>query len=157
MNPTKNIFIASDHAGFDLKNALVAYLKSKSAELNITVTDMGAHANDPLDDYPPIMVPVAMKVLEDPVNNRGIVFGGSGNGEAMVCNRFPEVRAAVYYGGPLDIVKLSREHNDANILSLGARFINDAEMKTAVDLWLSTPFSGEERHQRRVELIDAVE
>lgn len=161
MKESKKILIASDHAGFELKNSLVAYLKEKSANQPLgqrwEAIDMGAHLNDPLDDYPKIMAPVAMRILEDPEHTMAIVFGGSGNGEAMVCNRFPEVRAAVYYGGPLDIVRLSREHNNANILSLGARFINDAVMKEAVDLWLSTPFSGDERHVRRIELIDAIE
>lgn len=152
MKGNQKILIASDHAGFELKNSLVAYLKEK-----YEVIDMGAHLKDPLDDYPPIMAPVAMAVLQDPEHIKAIVFGGSGNGEAMVCNRFPEIRAAVYYGGPLDIVKLSREHNDANVLSLGARFINEVGMKEAVDLWLSTPFSGDERHVRRIELIDAIE
>lgn len=147
------ILIASDHAGFKLKNILVEYLRDKKLD----VEDMGAHVENPEDDYPPIMAPVAIRILEDPINTKGIIFGGSGNGEAMVANRFPEVRAAVYYGGPLDIVKLSREHNDANILSLGARFIDENQMKDAVDVWLKTPFSGEKRHARRIELIDAVE
>lgn len=147
------VLVASDHAGFDLKNILVAYLKEKG----YAVEDMGAHALNDADDYPPIMVPVALRVLDDPKNVKGIVFGGSGNGEAMVCNRFPEVRAAVYYGGSLDIVRLSREHNDANILSFGARFITEDEMKKAADLWLTTAFSGEERHARRIELIDSIE
>ena len=146
------LLIASDHAGFELKNALVGYLKEKGFD----VEDMGAHENNPADDYPSIMAPVAMRILENPAEIKAIIFGGSGNGEAMVCNRFPEVRAAVYYGGPLDIVRLSREHNDANILSLGARFIDEKVMKAAVDLWLSTPFSGEERHARRIELIDSI-
>ncbi len=147
------VLVASDHAGFELKNVLVAHLK----EQGYMVEDMGAHVLNDADDYPPIMVPVALRVLDDPKHVKGIVFGGSGNGEAMVCNRFPEVRAAVYYGGPLDIVRLSREHNDANILSLGARFINEDEMKKAADLWLTTAFSGEERHARRIELIDSIE
>ncbi|MEY2664532.1 MAG: hypothetical protein RIT04_340 [Candidatus Parcubacteria bacterium] len=147
------ILIASDHAGFELKNILGIYLKEKGYD----VEDMGADKLDSEDDYPKIMVPVATRVLADPQNVRAIIFGGSGNGEAMVSNRFPEVRAAVYYGGPLEIVKLSREHNDANILSLGARFIDEKIMKEAVDLWLTTPFSGEARHARRNELIDSIE
>jgi ribose 5-phosphate isomerase B len=147
------IVIATDHAGFELKNILVEYLKSKDYD----VEDLGAHTLNSEDDYPKMVLPVAMKVLENPTEVRGIVFGASGNGEAMVCNRIPEVRAAVYYGGNLDIVRLSREHNNANILSLGARFINADQMKEAVDLWLTTAFSGEERHARRIEQIDAIE
>lgn len=156
-NPVQKILVASDHAGFELKNILVEYLRQKGESLGFEVEDMGAHVIDPEDDYPKLIAPVAIRVLENPTGVKGIIFGGSGNGEAMVANRFPEVRAAVYYGGPLDIVRLSREHNDANVLSLGARFIDETQMKAAVDLWLSTPFSCEKKHARRIELIDAVE
>ena len=149
----KTILIATDHAGFELKNALVPYLQT----LGYEVEDMGAAHLDMADDYPPIMAPLALKIATAPDTYLGIVFGGSGNGEAMVCNRFPGVRAAVYYGGTTDIVKLSREHNDANILSLGARFLSETDMKAAVKLWLDTDFSGEERHARRIELIDEIE
>ena len=147
------IVIATDHAGFELKNALVEFLKGEGHE----VSDLGAHTLDAEDDYPEIMVPVGMEVMKDPENVKGIVIGGSGNGEAIVSNRFPEVRAAVYFGYNLDIVKLSRQHNDANILSLGARFLSIEQAKEAVKLWLSTPFSGEERHARRIAMIDALE
>jgi ribose 5-phosphate isomerase B len=147
------IFIASDHAGFELKGKLLSYLKEKGNE----VEDMGAFELNPTDDYPTIMLPVALRVFDDPKNHKAIIIGGSGQGEAMIANRIPEVRAAVYYGGSLDIVKLSREHNDANVLSLGARFVTEDEAKKAIDLWLSTPFSNEERHARRIELIDAIE
>ena len=99
---------------------------------------------------------VAEEVFKDPENNRGIIMGGSGQGEAMVANRFNGVRAAVYYAHNLDIIKLSREHNNANILALGARFINNEEAKEAVKLWLETPFTKEERHVRRILKIDNV-
>jgi ribose 5-phosphate isomerase B len=155
----KKLLIASDHAGFELKNILVKYLQDKahSGAIDFSIEDMGATALVPEDDYPTIMAPVAMRILENPTEIKAIIFGGSGNGEAMIMNRFPEVRAAVYYGGPLDIVKLSREHNDANVLSLGARFITEADMKAAADLWLSTPFSGEKRHARRIEMLDNIQ
>jgi len=147
------IITASDHAGFLRKNELLEYLKGEDFE----VEDVGAHALDRDDDYPKYMVPAAMRVVEDPENVRAIIFGMSGEGEAIVANRFPGVRAAVWYGGSLDIVKLSRQHNDANILSIGADFVSKEEMIEAVKLWLTTPFSNEERHKRRIEEIDSVE
>jgi ribose 5-phosphate isomerase B len=103
------------------------------------------------------MVRAAMRIVEDPENTRAIIFGMSGQGEAIVANRFPGVRAAVWYGGPDEIIRLSREHNDANVLSIGAHFVTSDEMIAAVKLWLATPFSGEERHKRRIEEIDSIE
>lgn len=150
---TTKILIAADHAGYEYKNMLVQHL---SASTEYEVIDMGAASYDKNDDYPAIMAPVGLKVAEDP-ETLAIVFGGSGNGEAIVCNRFPAVRAAVYYGGNSDIVRLSREHNNANVLSLGARFMTFDEVKAAVDLWLTTPFKGEERHTRRIRQIDSIE
>jgi ribose 5-phosphate isomerase B len=90
----------------------------------------------------------------DPECVRGIILGGSGQGEAIVANRIPGVRAALYYGGNIELIELSRKHNAANVLSLGARFIDHAAAKEAVKLWLATPFSQEERHVRRVRKID---
>ncbi len=120
------------------------------------VEDMGTFKLDPEDDYPDFVRPVAEAVAKDPENSRGIVIGGSGQGEAIDANRFKSVRAAVYYGGDLKIVELSREHNNANILSLGARFLKESEAKSAVELWLKTPFSGG-RHERRVKKIDSIQ
>ena len=96
----------------------------------------------------------AEAVSIDPENTRAIILGGSGQGEMIVANKFPNVRAVEYYENNLEIIKLSREHNDANILSLGARFIDLEEAKKAVKLWLETPFSNEERHKRRIKQID---
>ncbi len=93
---------------------------------------------------------------DDPENSKAIILGASGQGEAIVVNRFPNVRAAVFYGGALDIVTLSREHNDANVLSLGARFVTVDEAKEATKLWLETEFSGDERHVRRIGQIENV-
>jgi ribose 5-phosphate isomerase B len=90
----------------------------------------------------------------DPERVRGIILGGSGQGEAIVANRTPGVRAALYYGGDIELIELSRRHNNANVLSLGARFIDHAKAKEAVKLWLNTPFALEERHVRRVRKID---
>ena len=144
------IYIGSDHAGFELKNKIIAFVRGFGHD----VIDEGAFALDATDDYPDFIALVAEEVSKNK-DARGIVIGGSGQGEAIVANRFRNVRAVVYYGGTLDIVKLSREHNDANILSLGARFLNDNEATTAVKLWLETPFSGEERHIRRIKKIDS--
>ncbi len=143
------IFIGTDHAGFELKNSLVVFLKT----LGYEVTDMGAHSYEVLDDYPDFVRPVAEAVAGDQ-ESRGIILGGSGQGEAMCANRVRGARAAVYYGGPFDIAVLSREHNDANILSLGARFVDEDEAKEVVRVWLETPFGGEEKHARRIRKID---
>ena len=103
------IFLASDHAGFELKD----YLSKHLTQLGNNVIDCGALKIDPADDYPDFIIPAAQKVAND-VNSRGIIMGGSGQGEAIAANRIKGVRAAVYYDGPIDIVKLSRSHNNAN-------------------------------------------
>lgn len=145
------VYFATDHAGFELKNTLLAYVQG---DLGYEVVDCGAYELNPEDDYPALIKVAAEAVAKDPENARAIVLGGSGNGEAMVANKQRGVRAAVYHGGNLDIVRLSREHNDANILSLGARFMKKDEAKEAVKLWLETAFSGEERHVRRIAAIE---
>ncbi len=156
------VIIASDHAGFEMKGALQLFLKGKGYE----VVDYGPHELQTDDDYPDYVAPVAQMVSEDPEGSRGIIIGGSGEGEAMIANRFRGVRAAVYYGEPkrsdlgsgersdLNIITLSRRHNDANILSLGARFLSRDEAAAAVARWLATSFAGEERHLRRIQKID---
>ncbi len=144
------IFFASDHAGFEMKSSLIEFVK----ELGFEVEDCGAYELNQEDDYPEFIKKAAQKVSDDPENCKGIILGGSGEGEAMVANRFPNIRASVYYGGPKEIVILSREHNDANVLSLGARFLSLNEAKEAVKLWLETEFYGEERHERRISEIE---
>ncbi|TAK56966.1 RpiB/LacA/LacB family sugar-phosphate isomerase [Patescibacteria group bacterium] len=146
------IIFATDHAGFELKNVLVEYVKT----LGFEVEDCGAKFFDKEDDYPDFITLAAKAVSLDPTNPKAIVLGGSGQGEAIVSNRFSGVRAVVYYGKNLEIIKLSREHNDANILSLGARFLSSDEAKEAVKLWLETPFSYEERHLRRIQKIEQI-
>lgn len=143
------ILIAADHAGKETKDLLVPFIESMGHE----VEDMGTKSVDPKDDYPDFIHPLAKRVAEEEV--LGIVLGGSGQGEAMVCNRYPGVRAAVYYGAPEDIAVLSREHNDANILSMGARFLSHHQAKEIVRVWLEASFSGDERHVRRISKIDA--
>lgn len=145
------VFFASDHAGFELKEKLLAFVRE---DLQLEVEDCGAFTYDEDDDYPDF-VAVAAQNVQRQESARAIVLGGSGQGEAIAANRFLGVRAAVYYGGDLEIVTLSREHNDANVLSLGARFLSEEEAKEAVRLWLETPFSQDVRHIRRIEKMDA--
>lgn len=146
------IHLASDHAGFELKNELKLYLESLGHECK----DSGPHHFDEKDDYPDFIFPAAEKVSES-WNNVGIVIGGSGQGEAIAANKVPGIRAALYYGGPHEILQLSRSHNDANILALGARFLSVEEAKAAVVIWLESKFSKEERHVRRLEKIESYE
>ena len=142
------IHIATDHAGLELKNIIRDYLIKKGHD----VTDYGAHEYDALDDYPDFIFPCAKAVAAD-IESRGIILGGSGQGEAMAANRIKGVRAAVFYNGPKEIVKLSREHNNANILSLGARFMSEDEICDVIDFWLEEPFEGG-RHQSRIDKLD---
>ena len=142
------IHIATDHAGLELKEKVKSYL----SKLDYEVIDHGAYEYDSLDDYPDFIFPCAEAVSNDP-NSKGIILGGSGQGEAMAANRVKGVRAAVFYNGPDEIIKLSRQHNDANILSLGARFMSDQEMYKIIELWLSTDFESG-RHKRRIEKLD---
>ncbi|HWC57881.1 MAG TPA: RpiB/LacA/LacB family sugar-phosphate isomerase [Candidatus Paceibacterota bacterium] len=139
------IHLATDHAGFAHKEAL----KKMLIEGGYEIIDHGATTLDPYDDYPDFMTPCAEAVAAD-TESRGIIFGKSGEGEAMVSNRVRGVRAVVYYGGSDDIITLSRMHNDANMLSIGAGFVSVEETFRVVELWLATPFSGEERHVRRI-------
>lgn len=143
------LFLASDHAGYELKGKLADFLLAAGHE----VEDMGPTRLNPADDYPEYVLPCAQKVA-DTEGSMGIVVGLSGQGEAMAANRIRGARAAVYYGGPADILKLSRQHNDANVLSLGARFVSFEEAQKAVTLWLNTHFEHDERHQRRILKMD---
>ncbi len=155
------IFFASDHAGFNLKQVLIEYVVT----LGYDIEDLGARSLDPEDDYPDYTTPCAKRVAETP-DSLGILLGGSGQGEAMSANRVPGARASVYYGSvdatdsldiegsnskdTFDVVRLPRQHNDANILSIGARFVSESEALKAVRIFLETPFSGVERHTRRI-------
>jgi ribose 5-phosphate isomerase B len=155
------VYFAADHAGFPLKEILKPYV----ASLGYEVEDVGAHVLDVSDDYVPFMKAIAEKVSARPEDTRAITIGASGQGEALVPNRYKRVRAIVYYGPAahpqtdaegkvLDIISSSREHNNANVLSLGARFLTEEEAKTAVKRWLETPFGNGERHARRIRMID---
>lgn len=155
------IFIAADHAGFALKNALAEHLRT----LGYEVEDFGAFHNDGEDDYPDFVTPLAKRVADE-VGTYGIIIGGSGQGEAMCANRISGVRSAVFYG-PMrvtaaleiegghsedgyDLMRLARRHNDANVLSIGARFVSGEEAEEAVHIFLETPFSDSPRHTRRL-------
>jgi ribose 5-phosphate isomerase B len=155
------IYFASDHAGYALKHALLEYVRVSGYEAE----DMGAPILDPDDDYPDFVMPCAARVAQEP-DAFGIITSGSGQGEAMCANRILGARAAVFYGemrvthaldveggrseDGFDIVRLARRHNNANILSIGARFVSGKEAVEAVRIFLSTGFSDAPRHARRL-------
>lgn len=147
------IYLATDHAGFELKEEIKKHLEENES---YEVYDCGALTLEQGDDYPEYMARAAEKVQYDSMHepSLAIIFGGSGVGEAIVANRFAHVRAVTYAGGPLDVIKVSREHNDTNVLSIGARFVSVNEAKQAVDLFLRTPFSHDERHADRIIQIE---
>lgn len=167
MKPMK-VYLATDHAGFELKNKVAGILRSEGYE----VEDCGPFAFDKDDDYPDWISKAAQKVSLDP-QSFGIVFGGSGQGEAIVANKFKNVRCAVFYtpaipAQPIDIngissddsyemVRLAREHNNANMLSLGIRFLTQPQIIEAIKIFMENPFTGEERHARRIEKISKLE
>ncbi len=143
------IYLGSDHAGFALKEQIKEFLTKNMYE----VVDCGAEIFDAQDDYPDFITPVAQVVAQDAharVERFGIVFGGSGQGEMMAANRVAGVRCAMYYGGTDTVVVLSREHNNANMLSLGARLISEDQAREVINKFLSTSFSDDERHLRRL-------
>ena len=144
----KTIVLATDHAGFELKEHVKKFLLKKGYDIK----DFGALEYDGLDDYPDFILPAAKYISEHKLI--GIIFGGSGQGEAMAANRINGIRAAVFYNGPDEIVELSRLHNNANILSIGARFVSDQEVEKVIELWLSTDFE-EGRHEKRIKKLDS--
>lgn len=139
------IAIGSDHAGFQYKQAIRDYLRS----LGHTVTDFGTDSEQPVD-YPQFIRPVAEGVGRGEFE-RGVVLGGSGNGEAIVANRVPGVRCAVCWH--TESARLGRQHNNANVISLGQRMMSRETALELVRIWLETPFEGG-RHQRRIDEID---
>ena len=153
------IFVGTDHAGYVLKEKLVSSLKLQGHE----VIDKGAYGYKEDDDYPDFVIPVAREVSRDPDNSRGIILGATGEGEAITANKFPHVRAVIYYGeahsvvdDEANILVRSREHNNANVLSLAARYLTEEDMLKSVNLWLDTPYSNGERHVRRLAKIDKI-
>ena len=162
------VYLATDHAGFELKNKIVQFLKNEGYE----VEDCGPFEYDKNDDYPDWISKAALKVSENP-DSYGIVFGGSGQGEAIVANKFKNVRCALFYSkavpveaidisgqqsqNPFEILKLTRAHNNSNMLSIGIRFLNEEDIMKAIKIFLESRFSGEERHARRIEKIKKIE
>ncbi|MEX0916742.1 MAG: RpiB/LacA/LacB family sugar-phosphate isomerase [Candidatus Spechtbacterales bacterium] len=155
------LYIGTDHAGYELKESLKRWL----LDLGHEVEDMGAYSFDPEDDYNEPIVRVARNVAANEESApavggapqqavAGIILGGSGQGEAIQANRIKGARATVFYGGDLEVIRLSRQHNNSNILSLGARFLSEGSARDAVRVWLETPFSDEPRHKRRNDKID---
>jgi ribose 5-phosphate isomerase B len=163
------IYLATDHAGFALKEKIKAYLLTK----DFVVEDCGALAFDKEDDYPDFIAKAAEAVSKNPDKDKGIAFGSSGEGEAMVANKFKNVRCALFYApvipahnvdisgrtsqDPFEMIRLTREHNNANMLSLGAKILTQEDALKAVKLWLEAPFTNEARHVRRIDKINAIE
>jgi ribose 5-phosphate isomerase B len=159
------IAVTTDHTGFEALRELKQFLESLGHE----IVNFGPASFDLDDDYPDFMFPAARAVASGECQ-AGIILGGSGQGEAMAANRVKGARCALFYGpvsakttidaegsisdDPYEILRLSRQHNHANVLSLAARFLTLEEMKNAVDIWLKTPYSIEERHSRRVHKLD---
>lgn len=144
------VHIATDHAAFELKQFLVARLTADGYE----VVDHGAPSFEALDDYPNYVLPCAAAVVAD-AGSLGVVLGGSGNGEQIAANKVQGVRAALGYS--VDIARLARQHNDANVIALGGRVQSLEDGYGIVIAFLKTPFSGEERHQRRIDQISSFE
>ncbi|HWH30367.1 MAG TPA: ribose-5-phosphate isomerase [Mycobacteriales bacterium] len=140
------VHLGSDHAGFELKNALAARL----AELGHEPVDHGPLVYDAADDYPPFCLRAARAVVADP-GSLGVVLGGSGNGEAMAANKVHGVRCALAHSA--ETARLAREHNDANVVSIGARMHSTADALSFVEVFLTTPYSGEDRHDRRIAML----
>jgi len=144
------IYLGSDHAGYDLKKHLVTWLAAQGHE----PVDCGPAEFDALDDYPPFVMLAASRTAADP-DSLGIVIGGSGNGEVIAANKVDGVRAALAWSE--ETARLGREHNDANVVSVGARMHSEDEATKFVEVFIGTPFSGEERHVRRIEMLTAYE
>jgi ribose 5-phosphate isomerase B len=145
------VYLATDHAGFQLKEEIKRYLQ----DLKYEVEDLGAYTLDPTDDYPLFIAKAAEEVSKETENSMAIIFGKSGAGEEIVANKFKHVRAVL--GFSKENVQLARQHNNANVLSLGAQFVSLEKAKELVEIFLKTPFSGDPRHIRRIEEIKKIE
>lgn len=144
------VHLGADHAAWELLNDLVAFLEEEGHE----VTNHGPHTYDAVDDYPVFVLRAAQAVAADP-ESLGVVLGGSGNGEQMAANKVAGIRAALCYDD--DLARLAREHNDAQVISVGARMTTPERARSMVRTFLATPFSGEDRHARRIAMVAAYE
>ncbi len=144
------VHIGGDHAAYEMQRTLVTWLGEQGHE----VVDHGPGTYDDQDDYPVFVLRAAQAVSGDP-ESLGIVLGGSGNGEQMAANKVPGIRAALCY--TTELAQLSRQHNDARVISLGGRFNTVEQAKAMVEIFLATPFSGEERHARRLAMVQEFE
>lgn len=140
------VYIGSDHAGFELKATLLGHLREQRVE----TVDVGATSYDPDDDYPPFCLETARRVVADP-GSLGVVIGGSGNGEQIAANKVSGCRAALAWNP--ETAQLAREHNDAQVVGIGARMHTEAEAIAILDAFVATPFSEGSRHQRRIDLL----
>ena len=140
------VYLGSDHAGFELKAHLVEHLRAAGHD----VVDVGAPAYDPADDYPPYCVEAARRAVADE-GSLGIVIGGSGNGEQIAANKVPGCRAALAWS--VETATLAREHNNAQVVGIGARMHTIEQATEIADAFLATPFSEGERHQRRIAML----
>jgi ribose 5-phosphate isomerase B len=144
------VYLGSDHAGFELKNHLVEWLTANGHE----PVDCGPHIYDAADDYPPFCLRAAERTAVD-TGSLGVVIGGSGNGEQIAANKVEGVRAALAWSE--QTASLAREHNDANVLSIGGRMHSQDEAVKFVEIFLATPYTHEERHQRRIDMLTEYE
>jgi ribose 5-phosphate isomerase B len=144
------VYLGSDHAGFELKQHFVKWLTEAGHE----PIDCGPHIYDAADDYPPFCLRAAERTAADP-EALGVVIGGSGNGEAIAANKVKGVRAALAWS--LDTAKLGREHNNANVISIGGRMHSVEDATSFLEAFLNTPFSAEERHIRRIDMLTEYE
>ncbi|MFI7599041.1 ribose-5-phosphate isomerase [Actinoplanes sp. NPDC049681] len=144
------VYLGSDHAGYELKSHLVNYLAKQGYE----VVDVGPHVYDPEDDYPAFCLHTGAKVVADQ-GSLGIVIGGSGNGEQIAANKIAGVRSALAW--KVEIAQLARQHNDSNVLAIGARQHTLDEATAMAEAFLTTSFSGNERHARRIGQLAAYE
>ena len=145
------IYISGDHAGFKIKQKIIPWLEKQGHK----VIDCGPFKYKKDDDYPDFVIPMAKKVAKNK-DSRGVIIAGSGQGEVVAANRIRGIRTVLYYGyvSPQRVLKLSRAHNDSNVISMGAKVLSVKQIKQAIKIWLAAPFSNSTRHKRRLKKLD---